>query len=355
MGTVSTPPVPPPGHITMSVAAVSLSPSDYRMMSGDARAFKKPKSFPYIPGGDCSGIVRQVGDGVSKVRVGDRVIGTWSNFGIGALAQLHTVKEELVEPFSDSISFVDAAALADSAVNAMLAIRDAGVTKGQRVLVLGGTGGVGTALVQLLLDAEVSFLAATSTDLALLRDLGVHRPIDYRQEKWWEIPDFAANKFDHIFDCAEGRSAWRRCGPVLKAGSDGGRFCAIVPQEWQINIEHHLAIVPFIVPVLWRALWTSCVPGLTPRYRMLQGAPRGRSLVDLLRLVDEGRIRAIIDPHGPFPFTVDGVRAAFELHQSRRGKGKVVILVQQLEGEEAGKDVAAESGSGAAVEPAGAS
>jgi NADPH:quinone reductase-like Zn-dependent oxidoreductase len=254
-------------------------------------------------------------------------------FGVGALAERYVVKEELVERIPDNLSYVDAAALANSAVNAMLAISDAQVTKGQRVLVIGGTGGIGNALVQLLLDAEVSFLAATSTDVQLLRDLGVHRAIDYTQEKWWEIPEFATDKFDHIFDCAEGRSAWRRCGPVLKSGSDGGRFCAVVPQEWQINIEHYWGIVPFIVPVLWRALWTSCVPPLTPRYRMLQGAPRGRSLVDLLRKVDEGRIRAIIDPHGPFPCTTEGVRAAFELHQSRRGKGKVVILVQHLEGE----------------------
>ena len=70
-----------------------------------------------------------------------------------------------------------------------------------------------------------------------------------------------------------------------------------------------------------------CLP-FVPKYRMLFGAPRGNSLLELFKLVEEGRIKAVLDPNSPFPFTEDGVKAAFKLQASRHAHGKIVVQIE---------------------------
>merc|ERR1719322_2302539 len=118
------------------------------------------------------------------------------------------------------ISPLEAAALANSSVNAMLAIRDAGVERGHRILVIGGSSAVGIGIIQLAKDAGASFIATTTTDEELVKSLGADMVIDYRTQNWWEDMDFKSNPFDKIFDCAEGFSAWLHAKDdgVLKTG-----------------------------------------------------------------------------------------------------------------------------------------
>jgi 2-methylene-furan-3-one reductase len=214
----------------------------------------------------------------------------------------------------------------------MLAVRDAGVYSNRdRILVLGGSSAVGSGIVQLAKDAGASFIAATSTDEPLLTSLGADMVIDYRTQNWWEIPEFKTNPFDTIFDCAEGYNAWLHAKDdgVLKTGLKGGCFIGVIADNptfelhsmWDIFRELSSAL-------LGRPIWTFvCLP-FVPKFKTLFGAPRGNSLVELFKLVEEGRIKAVIDPKSPFPFTEDGAKAAFKLQASRHAHGKIVVQIQ---------------------------
>ena len=151
------------------------------MLSGDVAIVKSP-GFPYVPGLSVCG---QVVEPVPPFAAGDWVVatqgGVYGAFGVGGLAEYALVDAAMAVRKPESIGCVEAAALANSAGHALQALRAAGVRPGDRVLILGGSGGVGTAAVQLAKTAEfgASFVAATSSDTALLARLGVDRPIDY--------------------------------------------------------------------------------------------------------------------------------------------------------------------------------
>ena len=81
-----------------------------------------------------------------------------------------------------------------------------------------------------------------------------------------------------------------------------------------------------MVPQVWRSGWT-CLNRLRPRYKMVISEPTGKDLDELAALVEAGRLKPVLDPVSPFPFTVDGVKAAFKLQASKHAHGKVVVTV----------------------------
>jgi len=329
-------PKPGSGDVLISVGAVSLSPGDIRMLSGDTRLVKKPASWPYVPAGDVCGVVAAVDpQDASGLQVGDPVIGTWEIFGVGGIAEYCRVPSRLVERKPPKLSDVEGAAVANSAVNAMLAVRDAGVKPGDRVLVIGGAGGIGSSIVQLARAAGAEFVAATTSQARpLLESLGVDLVIDYGVEDWAAAAEAAVKsaggrRFDVVFDCALGSAGWsavlsRR---LLKRGADGGVCIGVVQLDWHIDFVTVWQGFSWALPVLWRYLWTWFWPCrlFVPRWVMLMGAPRGKSLKELLGKLEDGQVAPVIDPRGPFAFTTRGVVAAFDLLESRHAHGKVVI------------------------------
>ncbi|KAI0559396.1 alcohol dehydrogenase [Gracilaria domingensis] len=329
------PPLPPPkNHVLIRVHAVSLSPSDYRMLTGAGDLIKKPPKnrWPYIPGGDLSGVVEQVGEGVTNFHEADEVVATWDVYGIGALAERAVVHVKFVYRKPKNISFVEAAAVIDSSSNALLAVEDAQVKSGDRVLVLGGSGGVGTSLLQLLRRAKVSQIVTTSTDKELCTQLGADHVINYREVDWWKAPEVTEQPFDVVIDCAEGFSAWRKVRELnlIKSGPEGGRFLAVVVNEWHIEIHHCWQLLSWFMPVIGRLIGSRCNRS-SPIYTMMFPAPRGDSNRRLLDIVEADEIKVVIDPESPHSFTTQGVRDAFDKMIARRGHGKIVISIRENE------------------------
>jgi alcohol dehydrogenase len=226
------------------------------------------------------------------------------------------------------LSFLEGAALANSAPRAMLAVESLSVKSADRVLVLGGSGGMGTCIVQLLKHKGVAFIAATSTDEKLLLSLGADQVINYQEQSWWEVPAFRAAPFDAIIDCAEGSIAWQRarCGGIVKSARQGGRFLAVVINQWDIKVTSWLEMIAWMGPFLWRLTWPRFVWG-APRYLVTMAEPTKDDLARLLTLAEDGHLKAVLDPACPLPFTEEGVRRAFSLHESRHAHGKVVVEV----------------------------
>lgn len=295
------------------------------MLSGDGALIKTPKDgFPYVPGLDVSG---EVVEAASPFEVGDQIVATWAGaaFGVGGLAEYAAVDAANAVRKPPGVDYVHAAALANSACHALKALRAAGVHPGDRLLVLGGSGGVGSAVVQLARTAEfgASFVAATSSDTALLTSLGVDRPIDYRREEWWSLDEFVARPFNVIIDCAEGQSAWYRIqrGGVLKAG---GSFLAVVLNEWHIEVTRWWHLFVVMLPPLGRQILSRLG---SFRYSMYLGSLDGSILAEVIALAEAGKLTAVLDPSGPFSLSTEGAVAAFELLRSRRAKGKIVVNV----------------------------
>lgn len=328
---------PGSGEMLIKVYACSVTPGDERMLSGDCCAVKKPKEFPYVPGLDVAGVVVEVDPKEEKkescrFKVGDEVVGTWDVFGVGGMAEYATVRMDLATHKPKNLSFVEAAGLCNSAVYAMLAVKKVELSEGARVLILGGGGGLGTALIQLARHYGASFVACTSTQNESLRELGADLVVDYKTETWWKHPDFKSSPFDVIFDCAEGVEAWAHVleEGILKPSREGGKFLAFVQNEWHIQVKYIHELFSFLVPVLTRHVISSFRPG-KPRYitSITVGTPTAQSISDLFKIVANGGLKLVLDPFSPHPFTEDGVKDAFEILEHRKGHGKIVVEVLQ--------------------------
>lgn len=139
-----------PRQLLLKVFACGLTPGDVRMLSGCADMFRTPPNgFPYIPALDVCGQVVEA-DKDSDFKEGDEVIATWDVMGIGGLAEYAVVDEAFAAVKPAGVSAVEAAAMVNSAVYALVGVERAEPKSSDRVLVLGGSGGLGTFLVQLL-------------------------------------------------------------------------------------------------------------------------------------------------------------------------------------------------------------
>ena len=138
-------PTPGPGEVLIDVHAIGVNFPDSLMVQG---MYQVKPAFPFSPGRDAAGVVTAVGDGVTKVKPGDRVVTVYS---FGAYAEKRVVLEERCFPLPDDVDFVTGAAMATTYLTAWVALMGRGSYKtGEKVLVLGASGGVGLAAVQIV-------------------------------------------------------------------------------------------------------------------------------------------------------------------------------------------------------------
>jgi NADPH2:quinone reductase len=175
-------PVPGPGEVLVRVEAAAINPIDTYIRSG---AISQPLRFPYVPGCDLAGVVVARGPGAARFREGDRVWG--SNQGLfgrqGACAELAAVSEDWLYPTPAGESSVDAAAGALVGITAHLGLfLHAGLKPGETLFVNGGSGGVGSAVVQFAKNegARVITTAGSPEKRQHCRDLGADAVLDYR-------------------------------------------------------------------------------------------------------------------------------------------------------------------------------
>mmetsp|Transcript_54227 Transcript_54227/g.101661 ORF Transcript_54227/g.101661 Transcript_54227/m.101661 type:complete len:356 (-) Transcript_54227:178-1245(-) len=317
------------GQTLIRVQACSLAPGDVRTMSGMTKFVQMPKSgFPYIPGGDVVGIVEEEDPESNKFRVGDCVVARFHDTPSGGLAEYCAVKTSLAAIKPESISAIEAAALPASVVVAVIVVQT-WVRQGDRVLVLGATGGVGSHVVQLLKGRGASFVAAAARDVSILDARHVDRTIDYTKESWWDTPEFKASKFDLILDFAAFPHAWANCGSVLKTGAQGGRFITTAGDTPYFQVLSMRDVCGLLIKLFGRSCWTGCAGRSVPKYSWFIGGLSDpitdETWAMVFKAIEEGHLKPCLDPSGPFPFSEAGVRQAFALQAGRHAHGKVVI------------------------------
>jgi NADPH:quinone reductase-like Zn-dependent oxidoreductase len=170
-----------------------------------------------IMGNEFAGVVEAVGSSVDAYAVGDRLFG-YHEGPFGCHAELLAVAEDAnVATIPDGITFEQAAAATEGSHYALSYIRAADVGAGDRVLVNGATGGIGSAAVQILhhLGAHVTAVCA-GEHAETIRSLGAERVIDFRTEDFTQDAEARADPYDLVFDSV-GKSTWARCRPLLAA------------------------------------------------------------------------------------------------------------------------------------------
>jgi len=201
--------------VLVRVHASSVNPVDLYALTPVAHAQRGFK--PRVVGTDFAGTVESVGPGVTRFQPGDEVFGA----ARGAFAERACALERHVVPKPPSVSFADAATLAVAGSTALQAVRNHGRIKpGQRVLINGASGGVGTFAVQIArsFGGEVTAVCSTA-NVETVRSLGAHRVIDYTKEDFIE----GGESYDLMLDGA-GNRKWSECMRVLKAG---GTYVAV--------------------------------------------------------------------------------------------------------------------------------
>lgn len=297
------------GELLVKVHAASVNPSDWHFMRGKPyvlriqSGFGAPKSQSL--GFDFAGTVEAVGKNVTHFKVGDEIFG----FGNGAFAEYVKVREEwAVTHKAANITFEQAASVPIAAVTALQALRDkARVHPGQKVLINGASGGVGTFAVQIAksMGAEVTGVCSTR-NVEMVRALGADHVVDYTKENFTDGQTKYAVILDNVgnFPLLAYRRVMEADGVlVLVGGSKEGNW-----------------IGPLMRPL--KALLLS--PFLSQRFTPFLARLNQKDLVAMNDLVGEGKVTPVIDRRYP----LRAAAAAVAYVEEGRARGKVVITME---------------------------
>ena len=215
-------PVAGPGEIVVDVYAASVNGADQKVRRGGG--MYQRHRFPYILGRDFSGVVSQVGPGVTDIKVGDAVFGVLDQGIEGTYAEKLVTKAALVAKKPDALSHAEAAALGLISITAITGLEDAAKLKaGETILIQGGAGGVAGFAVQLAKHLGARVIAtASSGNLAYVKSLGADEVIDYNKEDFTRIGPVC----DVVYDTVGGVDVRARSYEVLKPG---GKLIWIAP------------------------------------------------------------------------------------------------------------------------------
>jgi NADPH:quinone reductase-like Zn-dependent oxidoreductase len=317
--------------------AVALAPGDIRVLSGRTREMQGPPSFPYIPGGDCCGTVVELPMNAKDLpfSIGDRVAARFVDGPRGALGEYAIVSTRVADLVPESLASEEAAALVSASPAMSLAEL---VSKGERVLVLGAAGGVGSHLCQILRARSVSFLVGVSDSPmhVMAPPISCDAAVDYTKEDIFAQVEFQVNPFDTIIDLASNgwprllQSANIKHSLIVKPAVAGGRFLTLTPDQHSFDCHSLWQLLQlFVFPTLWRAFVTrTWYRSRLPAYKYVLALPdNNEGLRKTFELNKANQLSAILHNNNPFPFTTQGVREAFRVQESRHTKGKVVVHV----------------------------
>ena len=297
-------PAPSEDQVLIRVHSTTVNRTDYAALRGTPRLARVIYGFPRpknpILGNEFAGEVEAVGSAVTTFAPGDRVFG-YNDATYGAHAEYVAIPERgMIAHMPDGLSYDEAAPTAEGAHYALKDIRKANVQPGQHALVIGASGAIGSASVQLLkhFGAKVTAVCGTR-NVELVRSLGADRVIDYTTE------DFTGSgeTYDFVHD-AVGKSSFGVCRKLLKPG---GIYCSSELGRFSQN--------PFL------ALWTSRFGSR----KVIFPIPRtSKEDMEFLKgLIEAGEFRPVIDRRYP----LDEIVEAFRYVGTERKTGNVVITV----------------------------
>ncbi|HKB54990.1 MAG TPA: NADPH:quinone oxidoreductase family protein [Ramlibacter sp.] len=302
-------PQPKAGEVLVEIKAASLNFPDLLIVQNK---YQHKPALPFVPGSEYAGVVAAVGEGVTKLKVGQSVA---CLSGTGGFATHTIAPAALCLPLPPGFPHVDAAAFIMIYATAHHALVDRGQVKpGETVLVLGAAGGVGTSAIQVAKAIGARVIAAASTDdkCELCRAIGADATINYSRENLRDaLKALAGEKGpDVVYDPIGGELA----EPALRSIAWRGRYLIIGFASGTIPA------LPLNLPLLKGA---SLVGVFWGDFARREPAEFAKSIAQLGRWYAEGKLR----PHVSRKLPLEQAPQAIELLASRQAKGKVVITM----------------------------
>ena len=281
--------------VLIEVHASSVNPVDGIVQAGYLKEMM-PITFPFTMGFDVSGVVLEVGEQVSKFKIGDEVFSRPNGMQAGTIAEFSVIKEEELALKPSNISHQEAASIPLVGLTAFQAmVTKANLQKGQKILIHAGSGGVGTLAIQIAKHLG-AFVATTTSgsNTEMVKNLGADIVIDYKTQNFEdEIKDY-----DVVFDMMGG-DIMNRSFKVLKKGG-----CLVSIKSFEdskgLAKQYGLKFESFF-------MW-----------------PSGEMLKQLAQLISDGALKPVIDR----TFSIDQLKEAYDYLNTGRAKGKIVIEVK---------------------------
>ena len=303
-------PTPGEGQVLLRVHATSINSADARTMRADPFLIRlysgilRPKR--QILGHDVAGVVEALGPGVTRFQIGDEVFGDAYQDGMGAYAELVAVRESALSAKPQELTFSEAATVPLAGITALQALRDkARIQPGQRVLIQGAGGGVGTFAVQVAkaMGAHVTAVCGPSS-VDLVTSLGADEVLDYTKE------DFGTR--EERYDVILGINGHRSLGTYRRCLQPGGTYVMVGGENRQIFHALLFGRLRFLFG------------GKQALTLTVNDALRQQDLEQLSGWLSRGAVRPVIDRSFALHEAADAMRYVLKGHVA----GKVVLRVQ---------------------------
>jgi len=279
-------------------ATIRAKPFFMRFFTG---IFKPKKQ---IPGTDFAGQIEEIGENVKSLKARDKVFG-FDDSGSGSHAQYMTISEDKAVTIPRDITYQQATASTEGAHYAYNFIKKVNLKSGQKVLVNGATGAIGSAAVQLLKYFDVYVTAVCNTEnTELVKSLGADRVIDYTKE------DFTKDnqKYDFVFDTV-GKSSFFKCKRLLQPGG--------VYISSDLGYRGQNVFLPIITPIIKPLIGNKKT--VFPVPTDIKG-----SVLLVKKLIEQGKFKAVIDREYPLEQIIE----AYKYVETGRKTGNVVISIE---------------------------
>jgi NADPH:quinone reductase-like Zn-dependent oxidoreductase len=301
-------PTPRDSEVLIKIRAASVNAADLHFLRADPflirlySGFLKPKNK--ILGADIAGRVEALGSNVKRFKLGDEVFGDISACGRGGFAEYVCARENALALKPANLSFEEAAAVPMAAVTALQGLRNKGkIQSGQKVLINGASGGVGTFAVQIAksFGAEVTAVCSTK-NIEMARSIGADHVVDYTQE------DFTKN--GEYYDLILAVNGNRSISEYKRSLSSKGTY--VMSGGSMKQVFQAILLGP----------WISMIG--SKKMGNLFAKPNNADLVFIKELLEAGKVKPIIDRRYPLSEVADALRYLEEGH----AQGKIVIIVE---------------------------
>ena len=286
--------------VLIKVIASSLNPHDWKFYQSLKPLYKSGLPLPpMMLGHDLAGEVLAIGSSVKGFAVGDAVYAM--SMKTGAFAEIASVHYKMLAQKPNSLSWQEAASLPMAGLTALQAFKLNKLKPAEKILIIGGSGGVGSLAVQIAKawGCEVSAVCSTR-NVSLVKSLGADQVFDYNKDDYLNRPDL---NFDVIFDTI-GNESTTSCKKILKPT---GRFISTLTSG-----------------KFFGEIVSSRLKSDTPKASTLLAMPVGRHLNEISELVEQGKLRALVDKI----FKIKDINDAITFSKTGRTVGKIVLDIE---------------------------
>jgi len=301
---------PSPGddEVLIKVRAAAINPLDWRMMEGKPRimrlVLRRVLPKVRVPGVDVSGVIEACGRNVTELKPGDEVFGA----ALGSLAEYVCTLQSRAVLKPARLTFEQAASINVAGRTALQGLRDAArLQAGQKILINGAAGGIGTFAVQIAKSYGADVTGVCSTrNVEMVRSIGADRVIDYTREDFTQVDE----RYDVIFDCI-GSKGLLACRRIMKPHA----IFVVVGAPFHSFLEFARRMVtPFLLSRV-----------VSQKFMLLIVKKGGHDLIVLRDLIEAGKVTPVLDA----PYTLDQTRDAMRHLAGGHARGKVVITVSE--------------------------